>query len=74
MRRKKSPLSREAVIDELNQLVEGRHPGCQTLVGRFIRDPELQQASMLLYNAIKAEDRIRACGLIDPPPGWLLPV
>lgn len=73
MRRKKSPRTREAVIDELNQLVEGRHPDCQTVVGRFIRDPEQQQASVLLHKAIEAEGRHRAGRLIGPPPGWLLP-
>lgn len=73
MRRAKSSRTRQAVLGELNQLIEGRHPDCQTLAGRFLRDPEFQQVSTLLYSAIKAEDRIRACELIEPPPGWLLP-
>lgn len=73
MRYKESSRTRTAVLDELNQLIEGRHPDCQTFTGRFLRDPKFQQASMLLYSAIKTEDRIRACELIAPPPSWLLP-
>ena len=65
---------REAVLDELTQLIEGRHPRCQTIIARFLRDPEFQQASELLAKAIEEEQRYRRSAVIDLPPGWLLPV
>lgn len=68
-----STLTREAVLAELTELAEGRHPDCQTITGRFIRDPEFQQASEILCRAIQAEQRQHRSGKISPPPGWLLP-
>jgi hypothetical protein len=65
---------REAVLDELTQLIEGRHPRCQTVIARFLRDPEFQQASELLAKAIEEEQRRRRSAVINLPPGWLLPV
>ena len=64
---------REAVLDELTQLIEGRHPRCQTITARFLRDPEFQQASELLAKAIEEEQRRRRSAVINLPPGWLLP-
>jgi hypothetical protein len=64
---------REAVLDELTQLIEGRHPRCQTIIARFLRDPEFQQASELLAKAIEEEQRRRRSAVINVPPGWLLP-
>lgn len=73
MRHEKASPTREAVLDELTQLIEGRHPNCQTITARFLRDPEFQQASELLATAIEAEQRRPQCAVINPPPGWLLP-
>jgi len=70
---RKSKITREAVLDELTQFIEGRHPDCQTITARFLRDPEFQQASELLASAIGAEQRRPRCTVINPPPGWLLP-
>jgi hypothetical protein len=70
---RKLKTTREAVLDELTQFIEGRHPNCQTITARFLRDPELQQASELLASAIEAEQRHPRCAVINPPPGWLLP-
>jgi hypothetical protein len=70
---RKSKTSREAVLDELTQLIEGRHPNCQTITARFLRETEFQQASELLASAIEAEQRRPQCAVINPPPGWLLP-
>lgn len=70
---RKLKTTREAVLDELTQLVEGRHPNCQTITARFLRDPEFQQASELLASAIEAEQRRPLCAVINPPAGWLLP-
>jgi hypothetical protein len=68
------PTRRKAVLDELTQLIEGRHPRCQTITARFLRDPEFQQASELLAKAIEEEQRRRRGAIINLPPGWLLPV
>ena len=65
---------REAVLDELTQLIEGRHPCCQTIIARFLRDPKFQQAPELLAKAIEKEQRRRRSPVINLPPGWLLPV
>ena len=65
---------REAVLDELTQLIEGRHPRCQTIIARFLRDPQFQQTSELLAKAIEEEQRRRRSAVINLPPGWLLPV
>ncbi len=71
--RSTSTVTREAVLAELTELAEGRHPDCQTITGRFLRDPEFQRASTLLYRAIQTEDRRHRSAVISPPPGWLLP-
>ena len=67
-------IRRKAVLDELTQLIEGRHPHCQTIIARFLRDPEFQQASELLAKAIEEEQRCRRSAAINLPPVWLLPV
>lgn len=69
----KTPSTRKAVPAELTDLAEGRHPDYQTITGRFIRDPEFQHASEILYRAIRAEQRCHRSGEINPPLGWLLP-
>lgn len=60
-------------MGELSELIEGRHPACQTLIGRFIRDEEFQQASEILARAIQENQRSRRASHVLPPPGWLLP-
>jgi len=70
----KSTITRHAVLAELAPMAEGHHPECSTITGRFIRDPELQQASKILCDAIGAEYHRQAAGdITPPPPGWLLP-
>jgi len=64
---------RDAVLDELTELIEGRDPHCQTIIARFLRDPEFPQASELLAKAIEEEQRRRRSVVINLPPGWLLP-
>ena len=69
-----SQTTREAVLSELAAMAEGRHPDCNTITGRFIRDPELHQASKILWDAIQAEyHRQPASDITPPPPAWLLP-
>jgi len=71
---RKSKVTREAVLAELAAMAEGRHPDCSTITGRFIRDPELQQASKILCDAIQAEYHHQPAGdITPPPPAWLLP-
>jgi hypothetical protein len=73
---RKSKTTREAVLAELAQLAEGRHPECKSITGRFVRCPELQHASKILSDAIHAASNRHPAGRgeISPPPGWLLPV
>jgi hypothetical protein len=69
-----SQTTRAAVLSELAAMAEGRHPDCNTITGRFVRDPELQHASKILCDAIQAEYRRHATGdITPPPPAWLLP-
>ncbi len=69
-----SQTTRGAVLSELAAMAEGRHPDCNTITGRFIRDPELQQASKILRDAIQAEYYHQpASDIAPPPPVWLLP-
>jgi hypothetical protein len=69
-----SQTTRSAVLAELALIAEGRHPDCNTITGRFIRDPELQQASKILCDAIQAEYHHQPAGdITPPPPAWLLP-
>lgn len=71
---RKSKITREAVLGELALMAEGRHPECNTITGRFIRDPELQHASKILHDAIQAEYyRQPASNIMQSPPAWLLP-
>jgi hypothetical protein len=68
-----SQATRGAVLSELAAMAEGRHPDCNSITGRFIRDPELQQASKVLCDAVLAESHRHRHGEITPPPAWLLP-
>ena len=71
---RKSKVTREAVLAELAAMAKGRHPDCNTITGRFIRDPELQHASKILRDAIQAEYcRQPTSDIVPSPPTWLLP-
>jgi len=73
---RKLKITREAVLAELALMAEGRHPACESITGRFVRCPELQRASKILFDAIHAESYRHPAGRdeILPPTGWLLPV
>jgi hypothetical protein len=69
-----SRATRATVLSQLAAMVEGRHPDCNTITGRFLRDPELQQASKILRDAIQAEHYHQTTNdITPPPPAWLLP-
>lgn len=69
-----STLTREAVLAELAELAEGRHPACQTITARFMRSEEWKQASSILWEAIQRQRFGRGGSELPAPPGWLLPV
>ena len=72
----KIKIKREAILAELSQMAEGRHAGCETLIARFLRDPQYQQAAKILSDAIQVESyrRLTRRDAIPVPPAWLLPI
>ena len=73
---RKPKATREAVLADLALMVEGRHPECQNITGRFVRCPHLQRASKILADAIQVESyrQLAKREQILAPPGWLLPI
>ncbi|MGD0460675.1 MAG: hypothetical protein ABSC21_23385 [Terriglobia bacterium] len=67
-------VTKQAVLAELESLRQGRHARYQTLVGRFARCRELQQAATLCAAAVEASARTYNRTPLDAPPGWLPPV
>ena len=74
----RNPTSKEvtkrAVLAELERLRQGRHARYQTLVGRFVRCRDWQQAASLCAAAFEASTRTYNRTPLDAPPGWLPPV
>ncbi|MGA9056103.1 MAG: hypothetical protein WB763_06270 [Terriglobia bacterium] len=71
---KSKEVTKRAVLAELERLRQGRHARYQTLVGRFARCQELQQAAALCAAAVDASARTYNRTPLDAPPGWLPPV
>jgi hypothetical protein len=69
-----SSLTREAVLAELAELAEGRHPSCQSVPARFLRSEEWKQASRILWEAIQQQRFRRVDSELPAPPAWLLPI
>jgi hypothetical protein len=67
-------VTREAVLAELTELAEGRHPVCQSIGERFVRSEEWKQASKILGEAIHQESFRRGGGELPAPAVWLLPL
>ena len=66
--------AKQAVLGELELLVEDRHPQNQTLMARFVRCRDYQAATGLLHEALVAMRRRRKGTALAPPPGWLPPL
>jgi hypothetical protein len=66
--------AKKAALDELGRLSEGRHSRNQTLLARFARCQELQQAAHSFAQALDAELRVNGATPLAPPPGWLPPI
>jgi len=71
---KSKEVTKRAVLAELERLRQGRHARYQTLVGRFARCQELQQAAALCAAAVEASAHPYNRTPLDAPPGWLPPV
>jgi hypothetical protein len=71
---KKKEVTKQAVLAELEGLRQGRHARYQTLLGRFSRCRDWQQAATLCAAAIEASARTYNRTPLDAPPGWLPPV
>jgi len=67
-------VTKRAVLAELKRLRQGRHARYQTLLGRFARCRELQEAAALHAAAVEASARTYNRTPFDAPPGWLPPV
>jgi len=67
-------VTKRTVLAELESLRQGRHARYQTLIGRFARCPELQQAASLAAAAAEASARTYHRTPLAAPPGWLPPV
>ena len=66
--------AKQAVLGQLDLLVEDRHPQNQTLMARFVRCRDYQAATGLLHEALGAMGRWRNGTALAPPPGWLPPL
>jgi len=66
--------AKTAVLRELEQLTQDRHPRNQNLVRRFARCPHIQRSVELLSSAVKRNDRWSGGIHLSPPPGWLPPL
>ena len=71
---KSKEVTKRAVLAELERLRQGRHARYQTLVGRFARCPDMQQAAVLSAAAVEASVHTNNRTPLDAPPGWLPPV
>jgi hypothetical protein len=65
---------KEAVLHELAELAQDRHPRNQTLIARFARCEKYQAATKLLIEALGAAGRRQSGTCLSPPPGWLPPL
>ena len=65
--------SREEAMAELELLAEGRHSSQQTLLERYRRCSDWQQASLILSRALNRGPARRQGAHLTPPPGWLPP-
>ncbi len=66
--------AKQAVLAELKQRTEDRHPRNQTLLARFTRCTELQQTVLVISRAVDAERHAHCAAPLIPPPGWLPPI
>ena len=66
--------AKQAVLAELQQRSEERHPRNQTLLARFARCPQIQQTVLVLSRALDAERRAHCATPLAPPPGWMPPL
>ena len=71
---KREEVTKQAVLAELESLRQGRHARYQTLLGRFARCREWQQAASLCAAAVEASARTHNHTPLNAPPGWLPPV
>ena len=65
--------SRGEAMAELELLAEGRHSSQQTLLERYRRCSDWQQASLILSHAVNRGPARRQSPHLTPPPAWLPP-
>ena len=75
--RRRKEAAKQAVLGELKLLAGDRHPRNQTLIARFARCTDYQNATRLLTEALGATGatgRWQRGSPLSPPPGWLPPL
>jgi hypothetical protein len=66
--------AKTAVLRELEQLNQDRHPRNQSLVRRFVRCGKLQEPVQILARAVEGSGRWSSGTHLTAPPGWLPPL
>jgi hypothetical protein len=72
--KRRKEAAKQAVLGELELLAGDRHPQNQTLIARFARCTDYQNATRLLTEALGATGRWRKRSPLSAPPGWLPPL
>jgi hypothetical protein len=66
--------AKQAVLGELKLLAGDRHPRNQTLIARFARCTDYQNATRLLTEALGTTAHWQKGSPLSPPPGWFPPL
>ena len=73
-RKRRKEDAKMAVLRELEQLTQDRHPRNRSLVRRFARCPQIQRSVQILARAVEGNGRQSGGTHLAPPPGWLPPL
>jgi len=73
-RKRRKEDAKKAVLRELEQLTQDRHPRNRSLVRRFAKCPQIQRSSQVFARAVEGNGRWSSGTHLSPPPGWLPPL
>ena len=66
--------AKKAVLRELEQLTQDRHPRNRSLVRRFAQVPPNSKVTQIFARAVEGNGRWSSGTHLSPPPGWLPPL